>query len=374
MHQKKTTILITILIIGIYFGTNTIPSKTIISQPLITTLYVGGSGPNNFTTIQSAINEATPHDFIFIYNDSSPYHEHLTISIPLTLQGEHEPTTIIDGDNTSDVISVYAENVTITNLMVQHSGPTSIEDAAIELYTNNNYLHNITIANTPGFSVGIFLNNTKHNQIIDTTIHTIGNEGIYIKYGSYNLIKNNNIYNCGHVGIVTDATTNNLITHNHIHHNFAGISLWPKSTHNTISHNLLEYNNFSGIGIWPTATYHHISHNQINHNYQWGIHILKADNNYIEHNHITNNAIGIYLNNSKYARIHANIFQFNLQHAGFINATKNLYWCNYWDDCTTILFYKIHGTRAFPWDPQRQTEWVHLDLLPKKTPGANTKK
>jgi len=39
------------------------------------TLYVGGSGPNNYTSIQDAINDASDGDTIYVYDDSSPYHE-----------------------------------------------------------------------------------------------------------------------------------------------------------------------------------------------------------------------------------------------------------------------------------------------------------
>ena len=43
-------------------------------------LYVGGSGPGNYTTIQSAINDANPGDTVFVYNDSSPYSEAVEVN------------------------------------------------------------------------------------------------------------------------------------------------------------------------------------------------------------------------------------------------------------------------------------------------------
>ena len=36
------------------------------------TLYVGGSGPGNFSHIQDAIDAASPGDTVFVYDDSSP--------------------------------------------------------------------------------------------------------------------------------------------------------------------------------------------------------------------------------------------------------------------------------------------------------------
>ena len=44
-----------------------------------TILYVGGNGPNNYTTIQQAITNATNGDTVFVYDDSSPYFEHIII-------------------------------------------------------------------------------------------------------------------------------------------------------------------------------------------------------------------------------------------------------------------------------------------------------
>ena len=42
-------------------------------------LYVGGSGPNNYTRIQGAINDANNGDTVFVYDDSSPYIEGIVI-------------------------------------------------------------------------------------------------------------------------------------------------------------------------------------------------------------------------------------------------------------------------------------------------------
>jgi hypothetical protein len=59
------------------------------------TLYVGGSGPNNYTKIQDAIDDASDGDTVYVY--SGFYDESLTISATIILQGEAPTTTTING-------------------------------------------------------------------------------------------------------------------------------------------------------------------------------------------------------------------------------------------------------------------------------------
>ena len=62
-------------------------------------LYVGGSGQGNYSSIQSAINDAADGDTIYIFNDSSPYFESLSVEKQILLIGENRDSTVIDGCN-----------------------------------------------------------------------------------------------------------------------------------------------------------------------------------------------------------------------------------------------------------------------------------
>jgi hypothetical protein len=59
------------------------------------TLYVGGSGPGNYTKIQDAIDDASDGDTVFVYDDSSPYYKNMVIDKKINLTGEHRETTVI---------------------------------------------------------------------------------------------------------------------------------------------------------------------------------------------------------------------------------------------------------------------------------------
>ena len=63
--------------------------------PLGKTLYVGGSGAGNYTTIQSAIDDANSGDTVFVY--SGIYFENVIVNKTISLTGEDRNSTIIDG-------------------------------------------------------------------------------------------------------------------------------------------------------------------------------------------------------------------------------------------------------------------------------------
>ena len=65
-------------------GSNREHYKTLINGG--NTLYVGGTGPNNYSTIQEAVDTAFEGDTIYVYDDSSPYNESVTITKSLSIQ------------------------------------------------------------------------------------------------------------------------------------------------------------------------------------------------------------------------------------------------------------------------------------------------
>ena len=83
-------------------------------------LYVGGSGPNNYTKIQSAINDASNGYTIYVY--AGIYREHIRIYKPINLIGENENTTIIDGMNETNVtvFSIDSDNVNFSHFTIRN--------------------------------------------------------------------------------------------------------------------------------------------------------------------------------------------------------------------------------------------------------------
>jgi parallel beta-helix repeat protein len=148
-------------------------------KPLIigNTLYVGGSGPGNYSTIQGAINDANPGDTVFVYDDSSPYHENILIDKSINLIGEEKNTTIIDGGYELSVIEITADKITISGFNIRRA------DFGIDGSTNYSTIYNTIIDCWQG---GIFLLTSSKNVISDNQIINTHEVCIALFYDSKN--------------------------------------------------------------------------------------------------------------------------------------------------------------------------------------------
>ena len=79
--KKGVVVAVILLFIGMSVipstGTNVVEKSSAVSFDG-NILYVGGSGPGNYSTIQEAINDANNGDTVFVYNGT--YYEHVTIN------------------------------------------------------------------------------------------------------------------------------------------------------------------------------------------------------------------------------------------------------------------------------------------------------
>ena len=91
-----------------------------LSYPNSKTLFVGGSGPGNYSRIQDAVDNASSGDTVFVYDDSAPYYESITINVGISLIGEHRNTTSIEGGN--HAISIYADGVNVSGFQITNVG------------------------------------------------------------------------------------------------------------------------------------------------------------------------------------------------------------------------------------------------------------
>jgi len=189
-------------------------------------LYVGGSGPNNYSTIQKAVNAAQNGDTVFIY--SNTYNEHILINKSITLIGENKDTTIIEGDLTENIIKITVDTVVVKGL--------TLKKGIIGIYIVKSSYHeiknNIIKSNWEG--IGLF--QVLNSKLSQNTISDNYFEGINPVESSDNTISDNEIkFNL--YGLLLTESSNNSIYENEIRGNTRGIEALEQSNDNQIYHN-----------------------------------------------------------------------------------------------------------------------------------------
>ena len=74
--------------------------------------------PDDYLTIQEAINNANAGDTVFVRNGT--YYEHVCVNTTVSIAGQDRTTTTIDGNQTGTVVTVTADNVNISGFTVQN--------------------------------------------------------------------------------------------------------------------------------------------------------------------------------------------------------------------------------------------------------------
>ena len=272
------------------------------------TLYVGGSGPNNYTRIQDAIDNASNGDTIFVYNESSPYYENIVfIREGINLIGEDKKTTIIDGNSVGDVVHINTKKILIQGFTIQNSGDNFYSynhDAGVSIY-HSPWNTNVTVTDT------IIINNS--------------------------------------VGIHLSFAQNNIIFKNIIINNKYGIHVIGDSPHNTFSENIIENNSYAiDIHLSDDQV---ITSNSIAHNSQIGINITGSGSNIIQNNNFIDNG------DHAYFYIRLNI---DKKPARWIN--------NYWDTWNGYFPKLIQGRATLWLLGFLNFPWFNLDWNPAKIP------
>jgi parallel beta-helix repeat protein len=159
-------------------------------------LYVGGNGTGNYSTIQSAINNASDGDKVFAYNGI--YFENVIINKSISLVGEDRDITIIDGGGNLNVVHI-AENLSFITGFTISNGTDGID-----IRSNNNtiYCNNINSTNNSIRIHNSHFNNISNNNII------LNDNGIKCRGGSSNnIIYHNNFVDNGVNAIDEDSNT-----------------------------------------------------------------------------------------------------------------------------------------------------------------------
>ena len=281
-------------------------------------LYVGGSGPGNYTEIQEAINDSFEGDTVFVYSGiyNASYRETIYLhKTGIQLQGEDKETTVINAN-----LSISGKNNTLNGFTINHVRSTGENMVII-----NNILKSNTLYQGRG------LDNSGINSVFTDNFicdYWIG----FDCGGENNIFEGNTVMNCGESGIFC-------------------LGLWDKSNNTIVNNTIID----NGIGIFT----------------------VREEDLEIENNIITNNNVGIYLslsqlvtvkNNNLYDNKEINAafnigFTRDFRHRPLIK--KNVWSGNYWGKELSVKF--VLGTI----DMLGHFLGAFVPIYPELTPDGN---
>ena len=375
------------------------------------TLYVGGSGEGNYSKIQDAVDNASIGDTVFVFGNSSSYHENIVINKSIFLIGEDKNNVVIDGDFIDNVITITADYVFVSGFTMIHPH-TSINDwdsvlvdiiSSENVTIKDNIIHQYEVHYGDN-NAGIILRNSSYcfiqNNTVVTEPITQKAYGVVLIQGStFNNISGNEV-TLFISGIYIDKwnsdddCSNNIIYMNYLHHNRNGIETFLVNN-NAFFNNIIKFNSGEGIrldmgynniifrniitdngegdiiergiGIIGGAN-NYISYNMISKNNPYGIHIVGTHFNNITYNTISENNIGLFFDTGYKNYIVKNNFIDNKKGGyfdRFISIKEKMVWDeNYWNRPRSFP-YPIFGKGYLPLISFR---WVVFDWHPAQEP------
>ena len=248
MKRKWLAVGIILLFVGITCAPATAQNT---ERPLATSkgnwLYVGGSGPGNYTKIQDAIDDASDGDTIIVY--SGTYYEAITLNKQLFLKGaklDGQDFPLINGGDDYDTVTINNDSCCFENFSVQN-GPAGGLEKGIHVLSNYNIIRNCSIFNTGS---GIYLSHSCGNFIYNNVITGWGSRSIGLISSCNNSIFNNDLSgHSNHEIWFRDNSINNRFYHNNVHQcTHSPAILIEQSPFNIIEENNIS-NNYEGLVI-----------------------------------------------------------------------------------------------------------------------------
>jgi len=366
-------------------------------------LYVGGTGPDNYSYIQDAIDNAVDGDTIFVFNDSSPYEECLEINSRISLIGEDKESTIIIGDCIEKLITVRGRQVTISGftiktndskrypyygIYIQRDETTITGNIILNIETGISVMSNYNkIIDNEFVNSGMFISHTEnYNTVLNNYVN--GKPLVYL-----NTIFNKKINNAGQVILIN--CINITVENTDISNTYYGILLSNSrfckvkanklnnsniflmdSSKNEILNNKICFikrrTMYLTLGINLQASDENIvSGNNISSIQGYGLQIYISNENIISGNNIQNNHLAIRLDDSNSNTIKNNNFIGNSRKVSFIDCKCNKWDANFWG--RNRIFPKlIKGSITIVppgfGTPGKYLPWFNLDWHPAKIP------
>jgi nitrous oxidase accessory protein len=211
--------------------------------------------PDDYTTIQAAIDAALPGDTVFVRKGI--YRENLFIGKALSLVGEDWQQTIIDGGGAGHVVYIKGDNVKVTGFTIKNS---SSEYPYSGIYLDESHGCHIYGNNITVMYYGIRIYNSSDNTVSQNYVSEVygsssSTTGIELAWSHDNTVSNNYIFQSIY-GIKLAESRNNIIERNTFNFTVYGVFADLNSSYNTFYRNYInEGNGFRIISSNGNAFY-----------------------------------------------------------------------------------------------------------------------
>jgi parallel beta-helix repeat protein len=339
--------------------------------------------PDQYSTIQGAINAASTGDIIEVRNGTYLQPEGLWVNKTVTLMGDYRnvqhtinpATTIIKGYGNADVVYLDASGISISGFTLSNgssanngissytfNGQTIVNNiisgcgTGVDLqWSNNSVVSNNQISNS---MYGINLMYCKNDNI---TSNTISNGGIYCiqlttvtnSYIIYNTMSGSFSYG---LYAVTSSNGNTVAYNTILSPRLTGIFFGYSSNNNNINHNIVPQAAY-GIYLYSSCTSNSIIYNYIS-NCSSGIRLYSVSSNNASNNKITLCIYGIELVSASSDSFRGNWIERNAFHVHNVSSTGNKF--SYNDFINNTVQYDLPPGPNYPYSLSRP--WSEHDI------------
>ncbi|MCW4029321.1 MAG: right-handed parallel beta-helix repeat-containing protein [Candidatus Bathyarchaeota archaeon] len=327
----------TLIIIGVLLASTMLSLQTVKAETTETLVV-----PDDYSTIQGAINAADLGDTIFVHQGT--YREAVIVNKTVALVGENKANTVIDGLPADTTVLVTANHVNITGFKIINAA-----------------------------SDCVFLNHSIGSNIIGNIIDNIfyqDADGITLQNADENTVSNNLITKA-FLGIGLTSSNNNVFLNNVIRDNVDNI--WLSSSYDNYFDNntCRQSSGFSSIYMHSCSN-NLFRRNEISQSVNLGLSLqFKSEGNVFVENTFSQNKIDFVCHYCKCNTfIHNNVYVTSIDNQDCLNnwddGVEGNYWSNYIGAGDTP--YRINSSYTLDTKPSRHTYGFDYDYHPLLSP------